>query len=73
MKASQLSPMTAAEQRFQLLKEAEPNTWIALSRDESTIVGRGSTYEEAVNEATRQGVRDPLIVKTPPDWNPSVF
>ena len=65
--------MPASEQRLQLLRDAKPNSWIALSDDESAVVGTGSTYAEAVEDAARNGEIDPVLIKTPTDWSPVIF
>ena len=65
--------MAAAEERLRLLIEAKPNSWIALSGDESRIVGEGSSYEEAVADAAKNGEADPVLIKTPSHWYPSVM
>jgi len=63
----------AAEERVRVLREAAPGTWIAFSEDESKVVGCGSTYEEAVQQAANAGVSDPVLIKTPSDWTPLVL
>ena len=65
--------MEHAERRATILLTAPLDRWIALSEDESRIVAVGSTFEEAVREAERLGVTDPIIVKTPEDWTPRVL
>ena len=60
--------MLSPEERAKVLLEARPNSWIALSADESKVVGRGSSYREAVDEASRNGEEDPLLIKTPEEW-----
>ena len=65
--------MMPPEERVRILREARPNSWIALSADESHVVGRGSTYAEAVAEAEDKGETDPVVLKTPDDWSPKVF
>ena len=65
--------MMSAEERVRILQEAKPNTWLALSNDESKVVGRGATYAEAVAEAEKQGENDPLLIKIPDTWEPRVF
>jgi len=57
------------EERAKTLRDAEPNSWIALSGDESKVVGKGSTYREAVDRARENGEEDPLLIKTPEAWN----
>lgn len=61
------------EERVKLLSEAKPNSWLALSSDESKVVGRGDTYSEAVAEAEKHGEDDPLLIKIPDTWEPRVF
>ena len=46
----------STQERVKMLREAEPNSWIALSGDESRVVGRGATYAEAVERAEEEGV-----------------
>jgi len=61
------------EERVRILSEAKPNSWVALSSDESKVVGRGNSYEEAVNDAQKHGENDPLLIKIPDTWEPRVF
>jgi hypothetical protein len=63
----------APERRLEVLKGAPPNSWLALSHDESTVVGGGATYGEAVREAEQKGEDDPVLIKTPDDWSPMVL
>ena len=61
------------EERVRVLSEAKPNSWIALSSDESKLVGCGDTYEQAVADAQRHGEDDPLLIQIPDNWEPRVF
>ncbi len=61
------------QERAKILMDAPPNSWIALSEDESRVVGKGSTYAEAVEMAELEGVEDPLLIKIPDEWFPLVF
>jgi hypothetical protein len=63
----------ATEERLKILRESPPNSWVALSEDESRLIGRGATYAEAVAAAEAQGVSDPVLLKTPENWNPMVL
>lgn len=65
--------MLDPKERSQILLSAEPDSWLALSEDESRVAGRGRTYSEAVKDAERNGVSDPVLIKTPRDWTPLVF
>lgn len=59
-----------ASARIEALRTAPPNSWVALSEDESTIVATGATYAEAVQKSTEAGVENPVLVKTPAQWLP---
>ncbi len=39
--------------------------WITLSRDESRVVGHGSTIDEAIDQAHKKGERHPILIKSP--------
>ena len=56
--------------RLEILRKAPLDSWIALSADETRLVGVGKTLEEALREAEKNGENDPLILKTPPEWLP---
>jgi hypothetical protein len=55
--------------RFEALKSAPLDSWIALSEDETKIVAVGSSYDEAVAKSESAGVSDPVLVKTPKAWH----
>ena len=57
------------EERLQALREAPPNSWLALSEDESRVLGSGKTYAEAVELAAEEGVEDPILIKIPDEWS----
>jgi hypothetical protein len=56
-----------------LLSAAPRDKWIALSEDETRIVGVGDTMEEAVSAASAAGVEEPILFKTPLQWGYSVL
>jgi hypothetical protein len=60
--------LMSQEERVEILKSAPPNSWIALSQDESRVVGMGATYGEASERAKDSGESDPLLIKTPEQW-----
>jgi len=62
-----------AEERLRILRDAAPNSWIALSEDEGRLVAAAATYEEVVMLAAKEGVEDPVLIKTPDEWVPLVF
>jgi hypothetical protein len=63
-------PAADADSRFELLRKAPLDSWVALSEDESRIVATGSTYSEAVRNSENAGIDDPIILKTPKQWLP---
>jgi len=42
------------------------NQWIALDEDNETIVGNGSTIQEAVEKAEKNGVKEPILLYVSP-------
>lgn len=48
-----------------VLKDAPRNCWLALNEDETRIVGRGESVQEAVTEAKKQGIEDPIVMWSP--------
>ena len=61
------------QERIKILTEATPNTWIALSHDESCVVAWGKSYTQAVEKAEDAGESDPILVRVPDDWKPTVL
>jgi hypothetical protein len=57
--------------RFESLKSAPLDRWVALTEDTGVVVASGSSYDEAVNNSACAGVQDPVLVKTPKAWSPS--
>ena len=57
----------------ELLKGLPPRTWVALSADESRVVGTGASYGEAVDRAEEQGEKNPILLMTPPSDGIQVF
>jgi hypothetical protein len=56
--------------RFEALKSAPLDSWVALSEDESRIVAFGASYSEAVRNSEKAGESDPVLIKTPKVWMP---
>lgn len=42
--------------------------WIALSSDESKVVGTGDTVQEALEVSKQEGEKDPILTKVPKDY-----
>jgi hypothetical protein len=59
--------------RASALLNATPDRWVALSDDETRIVGEGETFEEAALAAEKSGEKNPTIMLVPQDWFPRVF
>jgi len=56
-----------------LLTGAARNCWLALTEDETRIVGKGETLEAAVAEARNNGVDDPIVIWSPREWRHAVM
>ena len=63
-----MSPQVAA--RLAALRSAPPDSWVALSQDETKVVAVGTTYSEVAEISDRAGIADPVIVKIPASWGP---
>ena len=61
------------DRRAELLTGAARNTWLTFNEDETKIVGKGETLEEAVAEARKNGVDDPIVIWSPKRWLHSVY
>jgi len=57
----------------ELLTGAARNCWLAISADETRIVGKGNTLEEAVEAARKNGEDDPLVMWAPKTWNHAIY
>jgi len=49
-----------------VLRGAPADKWIALSEDNTRIVGEGDTPAEAIQAAGKNGETDPFVMKVPP-------
>ena len=50
----------------EVLKNAPPGDWIALSNDKKRIVATGKTLDETVKAAKQAGEAHPIVLKVPP-------
>ena len=50
---------------LRVLRNAPPDSWIALSEDEACLIAVGKTYSEVAAASERAGVPDAVILKTP--------
>lgn len=48
-----------------VLKDAPPGAWVALSRDETRLLGTGNTMMAASLQAQLKGERHPVLIKMP--------
>ena len=62
----------ATDARLDALRNAAPNRWVALSQDETKVVGEGDTFDEAASAAEANGESDPVLVRIPEDWSSRV-
>ena len=56
-----------------VLGSAARDCWLALTEDESSVVGRGETPAEAIREAESVGVKDPILIWAPKKWEARVL
>ena len=56
-----------------VLEKAPRECWLALTRDETKVVGRGEDISEAVEEARENGEDDPVVILAPRTWIPEVL
>jgi predicted RNase H-like HicB family nuclease len=55
----------STEARIKALQRTPSNGWIAFSADEERLIAYGTTYDEVVANAEKQGVADLIVVKVP--------
>jgi hypothetical protein len=55
-----------------LLKDVPPGLWVALSNDETRVLGSGSTMKEASYQAQQKGEKNPVLIKMPLEGEGSV-
>jgi hypothetical protein len=61
------------EVRLQFLREAKPDSWLAISEDGYELLGQGDTPEEAFQQAKARGYEDPVLTMVPPEWRPRIL
>ena len=61
------------EARLKFLREAKPDSWLAVSEDGYDLLGQGDTPEQALEQAKKKGFTDPVLTMVPPDWRPRVL
>lgn len=64
---------TESTSRVDVLIGAARNCWLALTEDETRIVGKGETLELAIEEAKKNGVDDPIVIWSPREWRHAVL
>lgn len=65
--------MTNAIDLTKLLANASRECWLALNEEQNRIVGRGGTIKEAVAEAKKNGINDPIVIWSPKIWTARVY
>jgi hypothetical protein len=63
----------SSDERLQILRTAQPNSWIAFSADEEHVIAVGLTFEDAIGAAKESGECDPLLTFIPPNWAPALL
>jgi hypothetical protein len=56
---------SAARDLSDVLRDAPPGAWVALSRDETKLLGTGDTMMAASLQAQLKGERYPVLIKMP--------
>jgi predicted RNase H-like HicB family nuclease len=56
-----------------VLEKAPRECWLALSQDETKVVGRGENIKEAVADAKENGEEEPVLIWAPKEWIPAVY
>jgi hypothetical protein len=64
-KTSTSRKATVVRDLSNLLKDSPPGAWVALSHDESRIVGTAISMQAAAFQAQLNGECDPVLVKMP--------
>jgi hypothetical protein len=68
-----ITTIMASAKLSTILANAPRNCWLALNEDESAVVGRGETALEAVQDAKRAGVEDPILILAPKTWEITIY
>ncbi len=56
-----------------VLEKAPRECWLALSHDETRVVGRGENIKEALSDAKEKGEDEPILIWAPKEWIPAVY
>ena len=56
------------EARLKVLRDAKPDSYVALNPDETQVVGTGATIMEAWEQAKKNGFEDPMVWWIPKHW-----
>jgi len=57
----------------EIVRSAPRNCWLALSDDQSQVVGYGDTLDAAIDAAKANGVDEPVLLWAPEEWIPAVY
>jgi hypothetical protein len=57
----------------EVIRNAPRNCWLALSSDQSVLLGYGDTMDAAVDAAQAKGVEEPVLLWSPQEWIPAVY
>ena len=55
------------------LLQGYADEWVALSEDQTRVVGRGRTLHEALSEAKKNGCSNPTLTKVPKHYGAYVL
>ncbi len=65
--------MEKGKDMTKLLLDAPRDCWLALNENETEVVARGESVRDAVEEARKKGIEDPIIMWSPKKWLPTVY
>lgn len=67
--------MSETREPIHLAKLLAPHKgkWVALSHDEKSVVGVGTTIDEALDEAKARGEQRPIIIKSPDKYSAALL
>ena len=57
----------------EVIRNAPRNCWLALSDDQSELLGYGETIDAAVDAAEAKGIKEPVLLWSPEEWMPAVY
>lgn len=57
----------------ELLRNVPPESWVALSPEQSRIIAAGKTAKEVIEKAMKDDIEEPVVIWVPKEWIPAVY